>query len=214
MLFKKFPFFLMRVAAAIPCLRSMGFILHSQKFYRDATVFIFPNIAADIVCPRIGILRQELSAVVAVVVGFHERRRRPRRKHYTDFMTGILLCQPDIGQNVFFVSCQRKGLELFILWVGYRRIISQREITAVKMGANKTVPQSLRSKISPQNFFCCFFRHLPQHRTGSFGNGAAETVNRLIANVRVEIQQLDFLCIIVRHNLQRGSDLLHDTAIK
>ena len=34
------------------------------------------------------------------------------------------------------------------------------------------------------------------------------------ANVRVEIQQLDFLCIIVCHNLQRGSDLLHDAAIK
>ena len=152
--------------------------------------------------------------MVAVVVGFHERRWRPRRKHYTDFMTGILLCQPDIGQNVFFVSCQRKGLEFFILWIRHSRIISQREITAVKMGANKTVPQPLRSKISLQNFFCCFFRHLSQHRTCGFGNGTTKTVNRLIANVWVQIQQLDFLCVIVCHNLQRGSDLVRNTAVK
>ena len=46
----------------------------------------------------------------------------------------------------------------------YRRIISQREIATVKMSPNKVVPQPLRSKISLQNFFYCFFRHLSQHR--------------------------------------------------
>ena len=204
----------MRVAATIPCLCGVGFILHSQEFHCDSMAFVFLNITADIVCPRIGILWQKFSAVVAVIVGFHKRWRRPRREHYTDFMTGILLCQLDIGQNVFFVPCQRKRLEFFILRISYRRIISQREIAAVKMSPNKVVPQPLRSKISLQNFFYCFFRHLSQHRTCGFGNGTTKTVNRLIANVWVQIQQLDFLCVIVCHNLQRGSDLVRNTAVK